>query len=204
MRIWIAVAALALGCSGADRGVDDDLEVAETVTAEVGADEGEVEGLCFRVDATASDLLPTVGDVFVDAVASWGAEVTINDSCDSVLRAEPNPSTEVANAMAVHRPLVKRSETWVPAGLGGVSEIVLDSNAIAEGRLAAIGADECNAMWDAGEKPPVLLSLVLTHESGHLWGLPESESQDDVMFFARRVCTEASPTEEERLTIQSP
>lgn len=207
MRYFVAVliALHALGCSPADP-LAQQSQPGEVVSAEA----GQVEELgvelgverCFRVDHSVTDHFPDAAERLQQAFDSWGQDVAITDACDSVLRAEPSPSREGKDALAVHRPLVQRGDAWIPAGLGGASEIVLDTNAIASGRLADMDADTCNVGWDAGETPAVLLSLVLTHEVGHIWGLGESDSQDDVMYFARRVCTELAPSVSELQAVQ--
>lgn len=148
----------------------------------------------FALDPALEAKYPAARELTSEAFERWGWRVGFDPTSPNRLRLgalSGNP--DGTHAAAVHRPALVDGERR-SAAQGGYSEIVVSESAL----LSELSAEGCSAAWREGEPMPALLVRVLTHEVGHMLGVPDDRKDyDAAMYFSARYCTDLWPSEGE-------
>lgn len=203
--LWLPLCALlAGGCSGVPAGLSP-------LGAE-GADAGPIPppesaapsrspclaDVCFAVAPELEARYPRVRELAVEALDRWGLGLGLGFDDAAPNRLELAQIPNGAHPSARHRPARMPDGTVATATQGGASLITIDPDAV----LTEATPDECVATWSEGEVMPGLLVRVLTHEFGHMLGLPdETDDYDAAMYWATRNCTDLHPTSAELASV---
>lgn len=161
----------------------------------------EGPAVAFSVQPELEARFPTIRAAATAAFARWGLVLQFDQASRNLLKLDQmrgNP--DGTHAAAVHRYLQGQSGERLTALNGGASQLVISESA----NLFEGGTDECVAAWSEGEAMPALLVRALTHEVGHMLGLPdEQDDYNAAMFWAALYCTDLAPTDAELLSAQS-